>query len=194
MDDVPSEAQELALSVPWSTAIADLASRGWAYAGNAIETALIEAVDSDQRREWVLRSGQEGVARYESLNAYMALADALPIVRALAERLTATLSEAAYRSRLPAPPGFNEVTWTRYPARSGHITAHRDPPAYGGVTAIFTLRGRAPFRITDDGGAAHEWETAPGQCVLLRGDGWPAAGSRCPVHEAMAPPRANAPS
>jgi hypothetical protein len=50
---------------------------------------------------------------------------------------------------VPAIPDFNEVSWTRYPARTGHITAHRDPSACGGIIAVATLLGRATFRVWD---------------------------------------------
>jgi hypothetical protein len=50
---------------------------------------------------------------------------------------------------VPAIPDFNEVSWTRYPARTGHITAHRDPFACGGIIAVATLLGRATFRVWD---------------------------------------------
>lgn len=69
----------------------------------------------------------------------------------------------------------------------------------GGVIAVLTLRGRAPFRVWETDGSsvdaagqpelAEEWETNDGDLVLLRGDGWPTPTSRCPIHEAQSPPR-----
>lgn len=70
---------------------------------------------------------------------------------------------------LPPVPAFNEATWGRYPTGSGHITAHRGPPANGGVAAAFTLHGRARFRVWDTSGEGAEWDSGPGHLVILRG-------------------------
>lgn len=94
---------------------------------------------------------------------------------------------------LPPLPAFNEAEWSRM----GYITAHRDPPGVGGVIAIVTLSGNAPFRAwpgdadprVDDGAPDPvEWETEDGDLVLVRGAGWPRPDLRCPVHE-VEPPR-----
>jgi hypothetical protein len=68
-------------------------------------------------------------------------------VRRVAERLVARLVDAAYKWDLPTLPSFNEVTWGRYLQGAGRITKHADPADYGGVIAIFTLRGAASFRV-----------------------------------------------
>lgn len=72
----------------------------------------------------------------------------------------------------------------------GHhfITAHRDPPGVGGVIAIITLEGVARFRVWSEEDQAGEWDTAPGDLVLLRGTGWPSESALCPRHE-VEPPR-----
>lgn len=100
----------------------------------------------------------------------------------------AGLSSAAGRAGLPNLPEFNEVTWGQYPAEIGGISAHRDPSAYGGVIAVFTLWGRATFRVFDGEQVVAEWDTRPCQLALLRGSGWPRSDSACPVHEALPPP------
>lgn len=175
----------LQLVVPWSEAISDLVAHGWELVPDAIAPAFIKAVDGDERREWLLQSGNEGVVHQYAYTAYLPLFDVATSVRALGDGLVAGISDVARLRGLPSLPAFNEVTWSRYPARMGHITAHHDPPAYGGVTAIFTLHGHASFRVVDDDGTT-QWETAPGQLVLLRGVDWPAPDSRCPDHEAGA--------
>jgi hypothetical protein len=83
-------------------------------------------------------------------------------------------------NNFPFVPGFNEVSWTRYPAHQGRITRHRDFREYGGIIAVFTLQGSSIFRVYDSDIDAVEWQTKPGQLVLLRGEGWPFAGKRCP--------------
>jgi hypothetical protein len=72
----------------------------------------------------------------------------------------------------------------------GHhfITAHWDLPGVGGVIAIVNLEGVARFRVWPDEGEANEWQTAPGDLVLLRGRDWPSEGALCPRHEAEPPP------
>ena len=85
-------------------------------------------------------------------------------------------------------PSFNEATWTRYPDQVGHITAHRDPPAYQGVIAVFTLIGTAVFRIWNDlDSTIDEWATMPGDVIVLQGKDWPRPGALCPRHEVEQP-------
>lgn len=102
----------------------------------------------------------------------------------LAFTLISGLSVASESLGLPLFPAFNEVTWTFYPDHKCHITAHRDPDAYEGVIAVFTLKRAAKFR---DGVLPSERATTPGDIVLLAGHGWPTADSRCPRHEVEPP-------
>ncbi len=129
----------------------------------------------------------------------MVLADAAPVVRGLGDSIVRELANATPHA-LPAIPEFNEVSWTLYPTGTGHITSHRDPVAYGGIIAIATLLGRATFRIWSGealGTPAEvlmsdipptRWETAAGDLILLRRNGWPTPTTRCPMHEADRPP------
>ncbi len=117
----------------------------------------------------------------------MPFVEMLPAARAVGNDLVAGLSEAANRQGLPSVPGFNEATWSRWPVQTGRITAHRDPQEYGGIIAIFTLRGHAIFRAFDGENGSTDWETGPGQLAILRGAGWPRSDSRCPVHEVEPP-------
>lgn len=100
---------------------------------------------------------------------------------------------------LPPLPAFNHAEWCRAEGGQKFITPHRDPPMAGGVIAVLTTRGRAPFRVWETDGAsadaarqpelAEEWETNDGDLVLLRGGGWPTPTSQCPIHEAQSPSR-----
>ncbi len=148
---------------------------------------VADRLGDDDRRQWRLL-GDEGGVRQHAYGAYLAFAEARPAVRALGDTLVAGLSDAAGRAGLPVLPRFNEATWGRYPAGVGGISAHRDPSAYGGVIAVFTLWGRATFRVLDGEQTVAKWETGPGQLVLLRGWGWPRPDSTCPTHEALPPP------
>jgi hypothetical protein len=67
------------------------------------------------------------------------------------------------------------------------ITRHRDFREYGGIIAVITLQGSSVFRVYDSPIDAVEWHTKPGQLVLLRGEGLPSAGKRCPPHEVDPP-------
>ncbi len=174
------------LVVRWDEAVAGLADRGWTMVPGVLNYDLRSAVTHDDRRRWRLL-GEEGIVRQHAYGAYLPVAEALPAVRSLAVALVAGLSAAAVRIGLSELPKFNEVTWGRYPAGVGGISAHRDPGAYGGVIAVFTLWGRATFRVLDGEQVAAQWDTGPGQLALLRGRGWPRVDSVCPVHEAVPP-------
>ncbi len=152
----------------------------------AVGPELTERLGADDRRQWRLL-GDEGMVRQHAYGSYLHIADALPAVRAVGDQVVGGLSAAARRRGLPAVPAFNEVTWSRYPPQAGRITAHRDPTEYAGIIAVFTLRGQAVFRTIDQDRKPTEWDTTPGQLVVLRGSGWPRNDSRCPVHEVEAP-------
>ena len=167
----------LALKIPWDDAVLELASRGWARAPEAVDEVLATRLAEDDGRQWHV-AGEEGAVRQHVIGSYRPLLEAQPIVRAAGEALVTGLSTAAVGKGLPVVPAFNEATWGRYPSGAGHITAHRDPPAYGGVLAVFTLYGHALFRAWDDSGEAMVWDTGPGQIVIMRGAGWPEHGSQ----------------
>ena len=113
------------------------------------------------------------------------MADADVAVRDLAGEIATSLTEAMAVLGMPAVPTFNDVSWTRYPEGRGHITAHRDPPAYGGVIAVVTLAGAARFQVWDEPEGVpppSEWRTRSGDLVVLRGQGWPRTHDLCPRH------------
>jgi hypothetical protein len=172
--------------IPWDDAVTALTDRGWAFIPTALSVDLAQQLGEDDRRQWRLL-GNEGKVEQHAFGAYMPFTETLPLARGMGDDLIAGLSEAAKRRGLPEVPGFNEATWSRWPVRTGRITAHRDPREYGGIIAIFTLRGRAMFRVFDDDQQATEWETGPGQLAILRGNGWPLSDSRCLVHEVEPP-------
>jgi hypothetical protein len=114
------------------------------------------------------------------------MADCEPRVQQVGNELISSLSFGAVIHGYPPIPSFNEVTWTRYPQGTGHITAHRDPEAYGGVIAIFTLFGGAAFQVIDTE-IGTQWTTEPGDVVVLRGHAWPTSDAKCPGHAVEAP-------
>jgi len=180
------EFREPVLNIDWDQAVSDLAACGWARAPHALAASEADRLGDDNGRTWTV-AGDEGVVRQHVIGSYTPYAEALPVVRAVGDHLIAGLSAAAWRHTQPVLPAFNEATWCRYPAGTGHITAHRDPSAYGGVVAVFTLAGSATVRAWNSDGRMTEWQTGPGQLVVLRGVGWPAADSQCPLHEVDPP-------
>jgi hypothetical protein len=183
----------------WSSVGDSLVATGSVHVRGAVDCGLAQHLVDAAREPWHAL-GPEGPVRQNGLASYMAVADAEPIVRNVGVDIVRELTHANASADLPAIPTFNEVSWTRYPARNGYITAHRDPSAYGGTIAIATLVGQATFRVWGGavlgtpsevlaGGATPcQWDTVAGDLILLRGNGWPTPGVRCPMHEADSPP------
>lgn len=183
----------------WMTVSESLANSGSARIQGALGDDLVQHLIGTERPPWHVLPANEGVVHQDGFGSYMVLADAAPLVRRLGDSIVLELTNAAPQA-LPAIPDFNEVSWTLYPAGTGHITAHRDPAAYGGIIAIATLLGRATFRIWSGdvlgtpervlmgGIPPTQWDAAAGDLILLRGNGWPTPATRCPMHEADSPP------
>ena len=185
----------------WPSVSESLATSGSARIRGALSRDLVQHLMGMDRPPWHALPAEEGVVHQSGFGSYMVIADAAPPVRGLGDSIVLELRKAGRRA-LPAIPEFNEVSWTLYPAGTGHITTHRDPAAYGGIVAIATLLGRATFRIWGGevlGTPAEvlmgdipptQWDAAAGDLILLRGNGWPTPTTLCPMHEADAPPDA----
>ena len=168
------------LVADWESAGASLFRGGWARLSGAVPADWLNRLIKARTSPWQPLPEEEGVVRQGGFAAYTGLDAADDSVVAFAQVLLGAL-DPAVGDRSPLP-WFNEVSWTLYPRGSGHITAHRDPEAFTGVIAVTTLAGSARFRVSN--GADHaEWETAPGDVVVLAGHGWPSV----PVHEADPP-------
>ncbi len=181
----PGVAAHLAVS-DWSAAVTALAGSGWVRLADAVAPASVRTLVDAPRPAWHHLPEQEGVVRQHGKGSYLPMDDCDDLVKAFASEVVGSLSAAAEGQGWPPMPMFNEVTWTLYPAGTGHITAHRDPPGCGGVIAVTTLVGTARFSVLD-GDRSSEWLTAAGDVVLLRGRGWPSPGALCPRH-AVEPP------
>jgi hypothetical protein len=177
----------LLADIPWEQAVLDLRDRGWTRVACALGAEVVDQLAYDDTHRWRV-PGDEPVVHQHAYGSYLPFAEARPEVRQAGADLVAGLTAAAGRFGLPPVPGFNEARWGRSPSGVGRVSAQRDPPEYGGVIAVFTLRGRATFRVIDPDRALAEWETAPGHIVILRGAGWPRRASRCPPHDADWPP------
>lgn len=187
MEDERVASHGALVEIAWGGVVSELEHRGWASLPGAMTSELVARLAEEDRRQWRLL-GDEGVVHQHAFGSYIPFGDARRMVRRLGSELVSGIAAVAMRRDLPAPPAFNEVTWTRYPERTGQITRHSDPPEYHGVIAIFTLRGSALFRVFDAEGESTEWSTTPGHLAVLCGARWPREDVRCPLHEVEPPP------
>ncbi|MGI8808741.1 MAG: ester cyclase [Acidimicrobiales bacterium] len=132
----------------WAQAADGVVERGWAHLAGAVPVDLVQPLLEARRPEWHPLPEEEGVVRQQGFGSYLPLAQAEETVQRFAEESAQCLTDALSARDIPA---FNEVTWTQYPSGRGHITAHREPRAYGGVIAVVTLEGAALFEVWDTG-------------------------------------------
>jgi hypothetical protein len=172
----------------WTLAATSLAGPGWFHSPAAVTTEQVHALRDANPGTWHALQEDEGggSVRQSGSATYLPMTDCSHAVVEVATELVSQLSTPAEALGFPPVPLFNEVTWTWYPEGKGHITAHRDPPAAGGVIAVFTLEGGATFRVVDESHGA-EWPVVSGDLVILRGRSWPTPEALCPVH-AVDPP------
>jgi hypothetical protein len=177
VDEHPRSGIEL---VYWPTAVSSLIDHGYTRLEGLVDASACTLLAASAPASWEQLPEVEGEVHQAGLRAWVAFDAAAPVVQEFGRTICDSLT--AVHSDVPAVPCFNEVQWGRSYGGVGFITAHRDPPAAGGVIAIVTLRGRAVFRVWH-GSQAAEWETTDGDLVLLRGQGWPQPDAICPVHE-----------
>jgi len=172
------------LRADWNSATDAVLARGWARLTEAVPDGLVSRLVDTPRPEWHELPEEEGVVRQHGLGSFLPVVEAAETVRNLADEIAASLTGAGAVHGLPRVPAFDEASWTWYPEGHGHITAHRDPPACGGVIAVVTLIGSAPFRVWDEpeGSPLVEWSTGAGDVVVLQGRGWSRSQDRCPRH------------
>jgi hypothetical protein len=160
----------------WARAMQSLSDDGWARLTDAIDGDLAGRLASAAPGPWAALPPEEGVVRQGGYSCGAEFDTAAAVVRQAGDEITSSLGA----------PTFNEVNWTRNPPGAGFITAHRDPPGYGGVIAVATLTGQATFRLWSRS-QVFEWQATAGDLVLLTGKGWPTPDARSPVHEAEPP-------
>lgn len=168
----------------WPMVVGSLIELGWCRLAGAIAVEGALALVGAAPDPWHPLPEEEGGAgvRQAGYSSFVPLDGASDVVQQLGMDITRSFSDAlpAGTSRVP---DFNEVQWARYPADVGHITAHRDPMGCAGVIAVATLTGQADFYLGGRGEPIYaKWETAPGDLVILRGNGWPTEDARCPMH------------
>src|ERR1700733_12265535 len=142
----------------WNRAADVLAHCGWLRLPDFLSQGLANELANVCTHGWHPLPPEEGVVRQNGFGSYVAYSDADPLVRHVGDALIDSLSPVLAETGFPALPSFNEASWTRYPRGVGHITAHRDPSAYEGIIAVFTLIGEATFRVWDEpAGSKKEW-------------------------------------
>lgn len=171
-------------AVDWADAASSLIETGWIRLEGVVEARACARRAGAAPTTWEPLPEVEGEVHQGGLRSGVFFDSAAPAVRQFGRTICDSLTAA--RSDIPAVPCFNEVQWGKSHDGIGYITAHRDPPAAGGVIAIVTLRGHAVFRVWQ-GSQATEWDTTDGDLVLLRGHGWPKGDALCPVHEVESP-------
>lgn len=184
--------------VDWRAVTDQLATRGWARLPGAVASEVAQDLETAAAGPWSSLPETEGSAgvRQAGRACHSDIDRAAEIVRSLAEVIRAGIDSARIPG-VPPLPVFNHAQWCRAEDRQKYITPHRDPDTAGGVIAVVTLRGQAPFRAWETASTlanaeahaefAHAWETGDGDVVLLCGGGWPTSTSRCPIHEAQSP-------
>jgi hypothetical protein len=158
-----------------------LLRRGWYRAPGVVNgdmrDALLAAPFPFRRSTPVI-----GPVRQDAMHLQIALEAAPAAARDLGSALEEVRREVARCDGAEFDMPFNEVVWQKYPAGSSGISRHRDQDFYVGVIAIVTLTGSAAFALDDA-----QWETEPGDLVLLRGTGPAGAHTRCPRHSVGGP-------
>lgn len=118
--------------------------------------------------------------------------EGFPLLRALARELEGLVRAHGRGIRGLATWRVGEVGVARYRPGSIGITPHLDGKWYRRLVAVITVHGRARFAICGSRDAAdvvEEWETEPGDLVLMRGPGLGGHRDGRPFHLVEGPRR-----
>lgn len=177
---------------PLRAALAETGRQGYARVPGALcghwRSALVGEVAG---REFIPVPEQVGEVRQRAEELAVLVKDTtLPV--------TASLAAAVDRAVVSGTAGIeglscyrpNEATYQRYRGPDAGITPHRDFRHHLLLVVIFTLAGRAAFRIVSDRAGNEElaaWQTEPGDLCLLRAPGFDGEPDGRPLH-AVGPP------
>jgi hypothetical protein len=150
--------------VDWPAVVAALVGDGWVRLSEVVHGRACTRYLAPAPTAWAALESVEGKpVRQEGFHCGASFADAGDDVRALGAAIRDGINSCTH-CEIPAVPAFDEVEWSRM----GFITAHRDPPGVGGVIAIVTLSGSAPFRIWPGDADPRADATVPRSAEWLR--------------------------
>jgi hypothetical protein len=178
--------------LPLGAALAETGRQGYARVPGALSgawrTALVaEVVTWDfapvpEQVGEVRQRAEELAVRLEDATLPVTASLAAALARAVVSARTGIEGLACYRP--------NEATYQRYRGPDAGISPHRDFTNHRLLVAVFTLAGRARFRVVADRTGNEElaaWQTQPGDLCLLRGPGFGGEPDGRPLH-AIGPP------
>ena len=176
---------------PLAGALVDLATRGGAYIPGALSPATCTALAAEVRPfTFVSVPAHVGTVRQQAEEFTAPVGDArLPAMATLAAAL---VREITCSKAIAEVAGWcpDEATYHRYRGSAAGITPHRDFKRHLILIAVFTLTGRARFRIVADRAGTDElasWVVATGGLCLLRGPGCAGQPDGRPLHS-VGPP------
>lgn len=166
--------------------------RGYAHVPGALPAAWRRALTAEAvTREFAPVPEQVGEVRQRAEEVAVRVGDpTMPVTAALAAAV-----RRAVRSGTVGIQGLgryrpNEATYQRYRGPDTGISPHRDFKNHRLLVTVFTLSGRAWFRIVADRAGNDElaaWQMQPGDLCLLRAPGFDEQPDGRPLH-AVGPP------
>lgn len=173
-------------------ALAETRRRGYARVPGALSEAWQAALVAEvATREFTPVLEQIGEVRQRAEGLAVRVGDpALPVTGALAAALRRAVVSGTVGIQGLACYRPNEATYHRYRGPDAGISPHRDFRNHRLLVGVFTLAGRARFRIVADRAGNEElaaWQTQPGDLCLLRAPGFDGEPEGRPLH-AVGPP------
>lgn len=177
---------------PLGPALAETGRQGYGHVPGALSDAWRTALVAEvANREFAPVAEQVGEVRQRAEELAVRVGDAtLPVTGALAAALGRAVVSGTAGIEGLARYQPKEATYQRYRGPDAGISPHRDFRHHRLLVAIFTLAGRARFRIVADRAGSDElaaWETQPGELCLLRAPGFDGETDGRPLHS-IGPP------
>lgn len=175
-----------------ATALAETRRQGYALVPGALSLAWRAALTHEAAtREFTPVPEAVGVVSQRAEELTVRVGDPpLPVTGALAAGLRRAVVSGTVGIQGLGWYRPNEATYLRYRGPHAGITPHRDFKGHRLLVAVFTLAGRAQFRIVADRAGNDElaaWETQPGDLCLLRAPGFDGDPDGRPLHAVGAP-------
>ena len=177
---------------PLGRAVSEVGHQGYGWVPGALSPAWCAALIAEVRTlPFVSVPCQVGGVRQEAEDLAVRVGDVrLPAMAVLADALVREVVSAGTGVGSLAGYRPDEATYQRYRGPAAGISPHRDFKHHRLLVAIFTLVGRARFRIVADRAGAEvlaSWEAQAGDLCLLRGPGFGGNLDGRPLHS-VGPP------